>query len=346
MFSYRGVLLIRNPYDALVAYWNFLNNNSADKHTGIARKSEFDDIKWANFVTRKIPLWTSLIMSWIENSQDYLIVLYEDLQKNPRRELIRILEYLREPVNATRLDCLMKPEHLEGPFHRPHPAKNTSAASSANPLLGSFPFTITSTLTTSSQQDNNIRRKRELPSSSSSPIGPSPHHDPYHHHPTEQTLFVLDSKKSQRDQQQHPQSPSGTITALVRGAPEEQKEDKFLLLPTSSPSLSPTISSTPSQHHQQNYQDTSSRMTSGTIPLSNDNYLDRNNNNHSNNHQLNNSSILRLDLIIQDNIDKINRFFQQKSIPLQLLYTLRPSITSYFSLQPYNSTLFTTPISF
>lgn len=41
MFGYRGILVIRNPYDALVAYWNFLNNHGVDKHTGVAKRSEF-----------------------------------------------------------------------------------------------------------------------------------------------------------------------------------------------------------------------------------------------------------------------------------------------------------------
>jgi len=189
VFGYRGVLIIRNPYDALLSFWNFRYTKNKNKHTGIIRKSEFNYKKWANFVRKEIPGWTSLIMSWIENSQDYLIVLYEDVQKDPREELIRILGYLNQPVNTARLDCLMKPEHLEGPFHRPS----------------------------------------------------------------------------------SPPSPSSSLSL----------------------SQSQTISSTPSS---------------------------------------NNSSILRLDLVIQDNIDKVNRFFQQKRIPLQLVYTLRPSITSYYFL--------------
>lgn len=42
------------------------------------------------------------------------------MKTNPRDELIRILEYLDQPVNHSRLDCLVKAENVEGPFHRHH----------------------------------------------------------------------------------------------------------------------------------------------------------------------------------------------------------------------------------
>jgi len=41
MFGYRGLLLIRNPYDALVSYWNFINTRGHTKW--LARRSQFDD---------------------------------------------------------------------------------------------------------------------------------------------------------------------------------------------------------------------------------------------------------------------------------------------------------------
>lgn len=41
MFGYRGILLIRNPYDALISYRNFLRSQSGNKHTGTAKYNEF-----------------------------------------------------------------------------------------------------------------------------------------------------------------------------------------------------------------------------------------------------------------------------------------------------------------
>ncbi|ODM99376.1 WSC domain-containing protein 1 [Orchesella cincta] len=281
MFGYRGLLLIRNPYDALVSYWNFINTRG---HKWIARRTEFDDFRWTKFVTEQIPRWTSLIMSWVENSQDFLLIFYEEVQKNPRQELIRILEYLDQPLDQERLDCLMKQENLEGPFHRPHSQQKTSATPLAVDLIP----------VTTSQQDKNIHQEES-----------------YRHHqdPNEaQTILLLNSKKSQH-QQHHPK------------VDEEQKEDKFL---SSSPFL--RISTQQQEQHQNQY---TSNMTSSTS--SNDNHQHHHHqqyHHHDNNHL--NGSILRLDLIIQDNIDKINRFFQQKGIPAQLNYSPRPNIKPYF----------------
>lgn len=40
LFGYRGILLIRNPYDALVSYWNFKKSLN---HKGFATKPDLKD---------------------------------------------------------------------------------------------------------------------------------------------------------------------------------------------------------------------------------------------------------------------------------------------------------------
>lgn len=47
---------------------------------------------------------------------DLMIVQYEELTNNPKKEIIKILEYLEQPVDQQRMKCLVR--HLEGPFHR------------------------------------------------------------------------------------------------------------------------------------------------------------------------------------------------------------------------------------
>ena len=45
VFGYRGVLLIRNPYEALISYWNFMktkNHKGHAKPTDFSTKSEFN----------------------------------------------------------------------------------------------------------------------------------------------------------------------------------------------------------------------------------------------------------------------------------------------------------------
>ncbi len=296
---------------------------------------------WADFVKTYISLWSSLITSWIENSQDYLIVLYEDVQKNPREELVRILEYLDQPVDPLRLDCLMKQENLEGPFHRAHHLPEKTSSNIPLPLDSIPPASPTTT----SQQDtkiNYVEQPKQLESFS------------HYNHRDDQTLLLLNSKKSQQQphvqhqQQQHlqslpPLSSSQTTTQVGRGNGEEQKEENKIL--SSSPSSPPfqTISSTNSQQNQYTSKMTSSNngssggrgrntsaaaSTTSTFLITDDNH--HNHNNSKNNRLNKGSTILRLDLIIQDNIDKINRFFQHKSIPVQLYYSLRPSTIPYF----------------
>lgn len=307
--------------------------------------------EWKSFVKTYISLWSSLIMSWIENSQDYLIVLYEDVQKNPREELIRILEYLDQPVDSTRLDCLMKQENLEGPFHRAHHLPEKT--SSDNPLpLDSIP---PASPTTTSQQDTKINYIEQPKQFSHYPQHPN---DDHQNHQDDQTLLLLNSKKSQQQphvqhqQQQHLQSlpplsssSSQTTTQVGKGNGKEQKEENKIL--SSSPSSPPpssfqTIFPTNFQQNQYTSKMTSSNngssgggrntsaiaSTTSTFLITDDNH--HNHNNSKNNRLNKGSTILRLDLIIQDNIDKINRFFQHKSIPVQLHYSLRPSTIPYF----------------
>ncbi len=80
-----------------------------------------------------------MIMSWVENSQSLLIVQYEKIKNNPHKELIRILRYLNQPLDEDRLTCLLKKEHIEGPFHRKHNKnkknKNQNSFFTNNPFV-------------------------------------------------------------------------------------------------------------------------------------------------------------------------------------------------------------------
>jgi len=113
MFGYRGILLIRSPYDAIRSHWNFWHTLD---HKGHAGPKQFSLRRWKSFVKEGAERWAHLIESWLENSLDYLIVVYEKLQAEPRTELMRIMEYLDLPVDKARMACVLA--HIEGPFHR------------------------------------------------------------------------------------------------------------------------------------------------------------------------------------------------------------------------------------
>jgi len=42
VFGYRGILLIRNPYEALLSYWNFIRTKH---HKGLARPADFSTMR-------------------------------------------------------------------------------------------------------------------------------------------------------------------------------------------------------------------------------------------------------------------------------------------------------------
>jgi len=113
MFGYRGILLVRNPYDALVSFWNFRSTKS---HLGSRKESGFDTLAWKLFVQKGAKLWADLIQDWVEKSMDLLIVQYEDLKADTGQELIRILSYLKVPVDPARFKCTLK--YKEGSFQR------------------------------------------------------------------------------------------------------------------------------------------------------------------------------------------------------------------------------------
>ncbi|CAG7726292.1 unnamed protein product [Allacma fusca] len=124
MFGYRGILLIRNPFDALRSYWNFIHTRDHKAH---ASQTQFSLSKWVEFVEDGAKKWSHLVQIWLEKSADFIIVQYEELQSNPKREIIRMLEYLSLPVDDKRMDCVLS--HREGPFHRQPPNDPTQQLS-------------------------------------------------------------------------------------------------------------------------------------------------------------------------------------------------------------------------
>ena len=46
----------------------------------------FNCTEWKKIVKQKAQLWAKLVESWIGNLKDYLIVKYEDVKVDPKRE--------------------------------------------------------------------------------------------------------------------------------------------------------------------------------------------------------------------------------------------------------------------
>ena len=116
-FSGRGVVVVRNPYKAIISYWNFLK-------IGWPRVVQADEVKlrgyntseFRNFVFRGIYRWFELIDDWVQFGSDIYFVFYEDLKGNPVEEMRKLMGYLGLQVDEERLACLSR--HLAGSFHR------------------------------------------------------------------------------------------------------------------------------------------------------------------------------------------------------------------------------------
>ena len=69
-----GVLVIRNPYKAILSYWNFEKTQS---HTEIVQTQTLLTDDFIDFSTRGIDRWLQLIEDWIYFSENYHVIFYE-----------------------------------------------------------------------------------------------------------------------------------------------------------------------------------------------------------------------------------------------------------------------------
>ncbi|CAL4063682.1 unnamed protein product, partial [Meganyctiphanes norvegica] len=117
--SHQGVVVIRNPFKALVSHRNL----DVGGHTGYAPKAHFMGKGWADFVTLKIKLWKDFYIDWLTlcRPEKVHITYYEIMKEDPVKEMKDILEYLKLPPDAGRLKCVG--QHTDGLFKR-KPNKN------------------------------------------------------------------------------------------------------------------------------------------------------------------------------------------------------------------------------
>ena len=112
-FGGRGVVLVRNPYKAILSYWNFFNTKS---HTSTAGQNTFQALKFQDFVSTGAERWLELILDWTEFGQEVFFIFYEDLVDDPVSEMRHLVNYLGLKVSERRLACIS--QHLQGSFLR------------------------------------------------------------------------------------------------------------------------------------------------------------------------------------------------------------------------------------
>ena len=73
-FGGRGVLVIRNPYKALRAYWNLHESGSQTK---TAAPESLESEKFRGFVREGGRRWLEVVQDWLQMSTDCYVILYE-----------------------------------------------------------------------------------------------------------------------------------------------------------------------------------------------------------------------------------------------------------------------------
>ncbi|KAK7086073.1 WSC domain-containing protein 1, partial [Halocaridina rubra] len=114
-FYGRGILLLRNPYDTLIAFRNYQSGG----HLGIASPLAFRGAHWSNFVHTQVKKWGAFATDWITGSRNLHIVNFEEMQEDPKRELRKILQFLHLRPDGHRLQCVL--DNLNGAFRRKTP---------------------------------------------------------------------------------------------------------------------------------------------------------------------------------------------------------------------------------
>ncbi|KAJ8035779.1 WSC domain-containing protein 2 [Holothuria leucospilota] len=102
-----AILLLRNSYKAIVA--EAFRRYRGVSREGKKRATEFiKSKKWTDFVRKCATDWEATAINWCQYSKRLLVVYYEDLQKNTSKELMRMIEFLNQPLDLTRITCAVQ----------------------------------------------------------------------------------------------------------------------------------------------------------------------------------------------------------------------------------------------
>jgi len=116
-FGKNGILILRNPYDAVMSKFNYLYGG----HQGRASPDNFDRSVWEKFVEIEVNDWLDMALNWtsVASPHSLLVVHYENVQKDIRSEIRKITSFLGMTEDTERLNCLLK--HKNGYFKRDQP---------------------------------------------------------------------------------------------------------------------------------------------------------------------------------------------------------------------------------
>ncbi|XP_078083373.1 sialate:O-sulfotransferase 2 [Mustelus asterias] len=97
-----AILLIRNPYKALMAEFN----RKYGGHIGFASETHWRGKEWPEFVKNYAPWWVSHTLDWLKYGRKVLVVHYEDLKRDLFNQLKKMVSVLGLNVSDDRLLCV------------------------------------------------------------------------------------------------------------------------------------------------------------------------------------------------------------------------------------------------
>ena len=117
----RAVVLIRNPYEAIISFWQHDRSQSYDKPVKRGVKDLQKTLKtemFRDFVKLEIGLWEEIYVDFLSYCSRVLVIHYEHMKNNLAEGLEKMHEFLEVPVDPERLKCVK--ENTYDNFKRKH----------------------------------------------------------------------------------------------------------------------------------------------------------------------------------------------------------------------------------
>ena len=73
-FQNKGILLIRDPYKAIMSYWHLKKSST---YTQSADARDFQNSAFDSFVNTAIVRWLEIILDWVEHAEKLHVVFFE-----------------------------------------------------------------------------------------------------------------------------------------------------------------------------------------------------------------------------------------------------------------------------
>jgi len=105
-----AILHLRNPYDAIVSWYNHVITGHA--YGGGLPGDELEERlatqHFCDFAVSEASDWRELVSDWSSSGLDLLVTKHEAFLKDPESELERVAHFLKVPLSERRLNCLRR----------------------------------------------------------------------------------------------------------------------------------------------------------------------------------------------------------------------------------------------